>query len=160
MNGRDFVAERLEIEAAAAQRHIDEREQFKNDIQRRLRVGAETEISLNYAQDALAQSTRNLNAIGQKLSLRQKFLDKSVDQKAISVELQKLELQNDVQQLVEQLDTALRGESLVHKRQAAGLATELEVKRAEVEVLERKSELEQLRPQLQAVLAAQKYRKN
>ncbi|MEP6763067.1 MAG: hypothetical protein ABJB66_02090 [Gemmatimonadaceae bacterium] len=160
VDNRDFVTARLNLDVDQAEQRVSALQQVAAHIERRVWVGAATEILLLEAQQSVSDATRTLNVAVRKLALRKMFLEKKIDQKAITQNVATDQLRDEVIRLTELLDVADRRATIAHKREAAGIATELEVKKAEVDVLERKVQLEQLRSLFQAVLSAQKYRKN
>lgn len=151
---RDFVTERLHLDLAAAQRQLVAAEQSAAEVERRYDVGATSRLAILDAQLDVARARGALQLLGIKADLRQQFLRDALSVADVERELQR-------QNLLVEADLAQRVHSLAAARlanlrelNALGQAEQLEVMRAEVEVLERAHELQRIARRLNALNAA------
>ncbi len=151
VNGRDFVRERLAVLAVAAQQQLAAAEAGMAESERAFRVGAAARQVLTEAQAAAAQAKHELQVVTQKLMLREQFLKERLAAEEITRRLQRFELLSEIDLVQQRLQLATARVELAREYRQAGMTTELEVKRAEVEVLERTLELERLRVQLRTL---------
>ncbi|MGQ0648956.1 MAG: hypothetical protein ACT4P7_15465, partial [Gemmatimonadaceae bacterium] len=148
VGGRDFVRERLGAAALAAQQRLTLSEARVVEAERAFRAGTVSQHALSDAQSAEAQARQEFQVVAQKLMLRDTFLKEGLSPEEVTRRVQRFELLADAQRVQRQLELAMARVTLVRQRSASGAADELDLKRAEVEVLERRVELDRLRRQL------------
>jgi hypothetical protein len=151
---RDFMSERLRLDLAAAQQRLSAAERIAAELERRQRLGAVPRLALLDAQIELERAKGELGMLAARLSVRQDFLAKRLPIADVERRVQREELQHEAS-LAQHLH-ALAQERLENLRElnAAGIVEPLEVKRAEVDVLERAMELERIMRQLKMLESA------
>ncbi|HSA55735.1 MAG TPA: hypothetical protein VLE53_08520 [Gemmatimonadaceae bacterium] len=156
VGSRDFVSERLRLEAAMYQDRLNAAEQRLQDVERATRVGAATAAALGDAQGDVEGSRAALELAGMKLQLRKQFLEEGLTADEVTRRAQRTELMIEFRRLEQALRRAMERETLSRDRARAGAASELEAKRAEVEVLELQLHLKSLQQQLRQLEAVRK----
>lgn len=151
VNGRDFVVERLRLAAAAAQAALKSAEEVANDAQRRFDVGAVSETAVAEARLKAAEARRNFQVIAQQLSLRDDVLRQQLATDDVARRVQRFEVTADLMLARKRLELASARLELLRQRARAGAVDELDVKRAEVDVLERQVDLQRLSTRYQAL---------
>jgi hypothetical protein len=151
---RDFVSERLRLELASAQQRLSAAERIAAELERRHRLGAVPRVALLDAQIELERAKGELGMLAVRLSVRQDFLARHLEVADVERRLQREQLLHEAA-LAQHLH-ALAQERLENLRELneAGIVETLEVKRAEVDALERAMEVERIRRQLQLLEAA------
>jgi hypothetical protein len=142
---RDFVKERLGIGAATAQKHLATAQAELAEQDRRFRAGVVTQTELNASRSAAQDAQRAADLAAQKLMLRRQFRDEHLSPDEIGRRLQRFELMNDVARAQQEMDSAELRLKLARSRRDIGAVGDLEVKKAEVDALERKLELERVK---------------
>jgi hypothetical protein len=148
VDGRDFVRDRLRISAMASQRRLTAAEALAAEAERGARVGVVTQSALLDAQAEAAQAKREFQLLAQKLILREQFLKDRLTPQQVASRALHFELVADVQRAQQQHRLVTERLALVRDRFRSGTATELDMRRAEVELLERAVELNRLLTQL------------
>lgn len=151
INGRDFVKERLELQAAAAQARLADAEALVRDNDSRFRAGLITNAELAASQNTLLKAQGALESAARQLELRREFFDKKLKVEDIA-RAQQLE---EVERSVRELDAAVKNANtrwnLAKSRQQIGMADEFDVKRAEVDLMEAQLELTKANAMLNAL---------
>jgi hypothetical protein len=149
--GRDFVKERLQLEAMAAQRTMAAAEEAMQEARRRQAAGIESPVALQEAQVELEKRLAAAALLAEKLRLRDRFVDSSVAVKEMKLEVRRLELRSALGLAQRQAALAAARLDLVRERASNGVATRADLLRAELDVLERKAEMERIEAQLRAL---------
>jgi hypothetical protein len=146
---RDFASERLRLDMAAAQQRLRSLESALDEVERRHRVGAASPVALLDAQVEVARANGELRLLASRFGLRREFLEDDISLQQVETRLQRLELMHEAD-LVRRLHS-LSEARLTNLRRLRELGTveQLEVMRAEVEMLERSMELQRIGRQLQ-----------
>lgn len=153
---RDFVSDRLKLEAALYQDRLREMEQRLQRVEGSHRVGAVSPGALADAQAAAEDARHALELAGMKLQLRRQFLEGGLQSDELERRLQRFELLTGMQHTQNALRRAQERETLARERARIGAASQLDVKRAEVEVLELQMKLRSMAMQLQRLPAVKK----
>ena len=148
VDGKDFVAQRLQMELISAMGRISDAEAARADADRRIRAGAETGLALLDAELELTRARAAAALLMQRLRLRQNFLAHKVAAGELSSGLQDAQVRHDVMVAQEGLRVARERLSYVKKQRTLGAASELDELKAEVEFRERELELTLLARQL------------
>lgn len=156
IGNRDFVSERLKLEAAMYQDRLSAAEQRFQDAERAHRVGAATAAALGDAQGDVEGSRAALELAGMKLQLRKQFLEEGLAADEVARRAQRYELMIELRRVEQAFNRAMEREKLLRDRARAGAVSELEAKRAEVEVLELQLHLRSLQQQLRQLEAVRK----
>jgi len=149
VGSRDFVSERLRLDLMAAQQRLSSVEAAAGEAQRRVDVGTASRVALLEAQAELSRAESDLRRIASALDLRKEVISRSIPPADAERRLQRLELMSeaDVARTLHQL--AEERVSNLRRMYEIGRADQLELKRAEVEVLERRAEMEAIARRLQ-----------
>lgn len=142
---RDFVKERLTLTAAMQQQRMAELEAQAASARTRAAVGAELWNSANELEVARLQAESELQRTALLLRLRERALAERLPADRVTRLQQEDQIKIEVLRMTRMAELAEQALKLVQQRHGAGAATLLEVKRAELTLLERQSELERLR---------------
>jgi outer membrane protein TolC len=145
VGGRDFVSERLRIEAAATQQSLSRAEQQLKDVERRQRVGTVGPGDVSSAASDVREAQRLMKLLAKRLDLRRRFLEEHLDGELIARELKRHEVATEIERTTANLQLARERAARANERMRVGTASELDVKRAELEALELSVALAQLR---------------
>lgn len=149
---RDFVKERLRLRAAAAQAALAQSEAVALAFDRRSQAAGSYEIALHkQVQERLAESRVEFNRLALKLQLRDQFLSERLSPEEVTRRTERFEVMNQAQRVQELLRVAEFRLEVLRKRHAAGGATLLALRRAELEVLERQAEMQHLQVRMKAI---------
>jgi hypothetical protein len=151
VNGRDFVRERLTLEAAGVQRAMAAAEEAMRESERRKAIGAESAIAVQQRELEVQLARMQLSLLAQKMELRKRFLDSGLTALEAERELRTTELRHALMLAQRRAAVAMERLKFVQERVKAGVAARAELLRAELEVLERRSEIERIEAQLRAV---------
>jgi hypothetical protein len=144
VGGRDFVTERLRLDLYAAQQRLLAAEQALADAERRLRLGAGSELARLQAEVEAVRAKAAMAVLVERQRLRQEFLERGTAIEELLRRQQDAELRQGVLVAQRALEAAREQLALVERRRAAGAAAELEVLKAQVEVRELELELQRL----------------
>ena len=148
---RDFVTERLRLEAAAAQERMKSAEAMAAESERRSRAGLTMPSDLDEAGVEAAEAKREFQLVAQRLMLREAFLTEELTPEEVTRRERRAELMSDVELVQRRLQLATTRLERAREKAAVGAATELAVKRAEVDVLEGTLQLKRLELELNAM---------
>lgn len=141
---RDYVRERLQMEAYVAQQRLATMEVLAAEAQRRFNIGAIAHAGVSDANVDVARAKMDFQFLAKKLMLRDRFLKEGLTPERITYELQKTELMLGAEHAQARLQAAQESERLARSRTNVGVMDELDLKRAEIRVLEAKVELQRL----------------
>jgi hypothetical protein len=136
VSGRDFVKERLHLVAMAAQEAVRVAEAQRDAVERRVAVGAAGAAVLDEAQLREAGSTRALRRVVLELTLRDEFLKEGLSPEEVTRRLQRGMIDLEIAGARQELRVARERLTEVRRRVAVGLMSEVDLKRAELEVME------------------------
>jgi hypothetical protein len=148
VGGRDFVSERLTIEITAAQRVLNVAEQQLRDAERQLRVGTAGAGVVASAEADVRHARQDMALLLKRTDLRRQFLAQRLSSEAVARELERFEVESELERATADLRAAQERAALANQRVRIGTASELDAKRAELEALELSVALERLRLQL------------
>ena len=157
VGGRDFVKQRLQLQAALAQRHLTDAETMLSEIQKGVRVGVMGAGAEQDGRVQLLQAQQEMAGLARQLQLRQQFVESKIDASEVAQQLKLGELQGTISLLETQSKLAEQRMELTKAFQA-GVASTIDMKRAELDLLEMKLKLAQLVAELQAFRATIKDR--
>jgi outer membrane protein TolC len=153
---RDFVRDRLMLELEKTERALAAAEQRASDLRSRVEIGTASPAALADAQAELLRATAEMRLLQRQLELRKQFLQNALDAEQVMREHRRTELTLRAQLAETELAAAQRRLGDLRSRADLGLAGTLEVKRAEVALLERQIELQRLRRELDVLRARAK----
>ena len=148
VGGRDFVTERIRLDLANAQHRLVVAERALATADRRVRVGAVSDLARAEAQLDVARASAALAVLAERLSLRREFVEKATPADELARRTETAQLRQDIRDAQQALELAKALAANVERMRAVGAATELDAMRAQVEVKERELELSQLVMQL------------
>jgi hypothetical protein len=148
---RDFVRERLALDMAAAQSGLTTAEQAVAQAQQRIEVGAAPAAARLQPEGELAQARLRMQELRAKLELRQRFLKGEIKADALASEMRRVELTLQRTRSQRELEIARQRVDEVRRLFEVGQGTELDVKRAEVELLERQLEIKGIQRELEII---------
>jgi hypothetical protein len=148
---RDFVRERLMLDLATAQRTLAAAEQETARARQRYEVGVAQATEVQQAQTDLGRAQSRMQLLGAMLDLRGRALQGSLKADELAASLRRVELTQRLEQVRQELDLAQARQELARRRFAVGTSSEVEVKQAELAVLERHLELKKLQQELQSL---------
>ena len=154
VNGRDFVTERLQLDLFTAQRGLTAAEETQAEVQRRVRVGAETELAVLDADLDLVRSRAALGVLAERRRLRKRFVEQGTPGDELARRMQQSQVRFDALVAQEAVRVARARLAQVTKQRAVGMASELDQLRAELVVKERETELILLGRQLREMARA------
>jgi outer membrane protein TolC len=150
---RDFVSERLKLQLAAAQTGLVAAERQLAEAQRRFEVGVASTVARLQAQADVMEARVRLEQLRDTIDLRQRAAAGALKSAEIAAAVRRLELSARHKLVAEQVTVARARIEEVRKRVGVGQATELELKRAEVELLERELEMKALQQEMEKLAA-------
>ena len=150
VNGRDFVKERLQVDLMAAQQRLTAAESAFGEMERRVRVGASTELDRLDAEGAVTRARAAMAVLAERLALREEYLSKHTPVDQLTRKLEDFQLTQDAAVAQQALSAARARFEHVSKQQSVGLASDIDLQRARLDVMEREVELQRIAQQLQA----------
>jgi hypothetical protein len=149
---RDFVKERLRVTALAAQLRLAEAESLAQEVERRMAAEGMIEVRLlEESRTGLAQARQEFNRLAMRLRLREQFLQEALAPEEVTRRIENLEIQAQAMRVQEMLKVAEARLARMREQRSVGNLTELDVKRAELELLERQVEMQRLMVRLKAI---------
>jgi hypothetical protein len=146
---RDFVSERMALDLQAAQRDMIAAEQMMTAIKRRFDVGLAPGVALRQGEADLMQARLRMEQLRDTLDLRRRALAGAVKLEEIQPALRRLELRLEAVRIEVDMQLARARIDELRKRLAVGTASEIELKRAELELLERQTDLQRVRLEIE-----------
>jgi hypothetical protein len=151
VDGRDFVAERLVLdEMVAAERLTAARAQFRR-YQDLVAVGVIRSEELSEPRLALREAESQLTGIGEKISLRSRFLDGEMAPEDAMREYEISETQTRVDLLRQAYEAAVAQYRGVEERVDLGMIHESELLKARLQLMQAESQLELMELKLVAL---------
>lgn len=144
VGGRDFVKDRIMLDLMAAQRRLTAAEEAHADVERRVRIGAASDIAATEASVEVARDRSAMAVLAERLALRKEFVDRGTPIEQLATRLADAQLQQDISLGQEELALARERASLAERQRAAGIVTEAYLIQAKLKVQERELELQQL----------------
>jgi hypothetical protein len=153
---RDFVRDRLLLELQKTERALAAAEQRAREVRQRIEIGTGSEGALDEAQAAQLRGVTRMRLLQRQFDLRKQFLQNALNAEQVTRENRRTQLTLRAQVTEGELATAERRLRELRSRADVGLTEALEVKRAEVALLERRIELQRVRRELEALKARAK----
>jgi hypothetical protein len=149
--GRDFVRDRLLLELQAAQRSLSAAEQRATDVRGRVEIGAASPGARTEAEAHLARMRAEMQLLHKKVQLRERFVRSEIGAEALAAELRRTELTLGIERAQREIVLSRERLERLRRQTEVGMAGQLEVKRAELAVLEAEVELERMQRELAAL---------
>jgi hypothetical protein len=141
VNGRDFVTERLQLDLFAAQQRLVSAEQALAEVERQARVGAVGELASLDASLEVARARAALGTLAEQRTLRKEFTEQGTPGEQLLLRLQQARLRYEAMAAQEALLVSRRRKDAVQKQFDAGVALELDLLRAKVDLMVREVEM-------------------
>ena len=154
VGSRDFVTERLRGDLRAAEQRLSLAEAATLEARRRYEVGTASPLALREAETDVTRAKSDLQRLAAKLALRKQFVAGGVEVADVERRMQRLELQHDADIAETLLKLAQDRLANLQKKYEIGTADQIELKRAELDVLERRAELASIGKRLKMLEAA------
>jgi hypothetical protein len=148
---RDFVMERLQLDLFVAQQRLMTAEQARTELERQVRVGAVSVLAPLDAGLEVARARAALGTLAERRKLRQEFVEQGTSGEQLMQRFQQVRLRHEAFVAQEAVAVSTRRLEAVRKQHAIGVAAELDVLRAEVELKEREAEFRLLARQLREI---------
>lgn len=149
VGGRDFVAERLRLDQQAAAISADVAQQKVNRSKRLVDVGVADNLELLQVQAELARVTSELQIAQDKIALRQRFQSGSITAAEVTRQRQLLSARSELAAAESALSVATKRYERVQSLVQKGLATEVEMLKAQLEMLSKRQDVVALQTRIQ-----------
>lgn len=146
---RDFVMERLRVEASYLVERMGRAEQKAAVIEERWKSGLELQGALADAQAELADRRRDLKLTMAKVKLRDQFLSGAIKPAEMTRELQATTMEAEFERAFQLVQVSRSRLTTVQERYKVGLSVALDVKRAELDLMERELMLKRMQVEVQ-----------
>jgi hypothetical protein len=153
---RDFVSERLKLTLAELQHQLAAAEGARAAAQARFEVGLASQAARMQAQGEVVQLTLKLQQMAATLELRKQALSGAIKHEDLVQQLRRLELTTQRQQIEREIEMLRARLQEIRRRTEVGTGGELELKRAELELLERQVNLQRIIQEFQKVTAGRR----
>jgi hypothetical protein len=144
VGGRDFVKDRIMLDLMAAQRRLTAAEEAHADVERRVRIGAASDVAATEASVEVARDRSAMAVLAEQLALRKEFVDRGTPIEQLAARLADAQLQQDITLAQQELALARERAAQIERQRAAGIVTEAYLIQAKLKVQERELELQQL----------------
>ena len=148
---RDFVRERLMLEVELAQQSLAAAESALKEAQRRVSAGTAPDTARLQAEVDALLAMDSMHRLRNKLELRQQLLSGRIQADALAIEVRRVELTLAQQRAERELTLARQRLEVLRNQSSVGAATQLDVKRAEIAILEGELELKRIQTELAAL---------
>ena len=149
VSGRDFVRERLMLEVREAQRQLAAAEQAMQQARQRVEVGMAPQANVVTAELEVAEARALLKQLQGTIELRERAVRGGLKTEEIAALQRRMELTLHRDRLRREIELARTRIDDVQRQFAVGMASQLDLKRAEVELLERETELQRVQRELE-----------
>ena len=153
---RDFVRERLALDLDTAKRTLAAAEQTLQQTRQRVSVGVTPPAAALQADAEMAEARVRMLLIQSKIDIRQKTLSGEIKPEDAPAAARRMELTLQAARAQRELELGRARVEDLRRRVAAGTVSQLDLKRAEVEMLEHELELRQITQELQALAAVKR----
>jgi len=153
---RDFVSERLALDLASVQNELVAAEREMANTRQRFSVGLVSQVALRQAETDVAQAHARMQQIQETLEVRRRAVAGELKGDEIATVLRRVELTLQRARAQRELELARMRIDEVRRLAAVGQVSNLEVKRAEVELLELEVEIKKLEIELGKLNATRK----
>ena len=133
------------MEALIAQQRLQAAETVAAEVRRQFEVGATTEAARNDAQLDVSEAKMRFQVLATRLTLRRAHLEEGVPREEIARRERRAEVMFEIEHLMQRSNVAEEHVRKAREQVRAGVSDELTLKRAELEMLELRARLNQLR---------------
>jgi hypothetical protein len=151
VGGRDFVRERLTLDLKGAQQELALAEQGAAEATRRVEIGVAAPTLRLQAESDLAKARARMQQLIAALDLRQRYLKGDIKRETLPAAVRRSELTLQLGSTQREIEAASARAAEVRSLVELGRASQLDAKRAEVELLERQLELKRIQQELEVL---------
>ena len=144
IGGRDFVKDRIMLDLSAAQQRLTAAEGAMAETDRRVRIGAVSELTSVEANVEVVRARAAMAVLAQRLAMRKEFVERGTPVEQLTARLANTELQQDIALAEQELNLARRRAEQMERQRAAGVVTEFDLVYAKLNVQAREMELQKL----------------
>jgi hypothetical protein len=155
VGGRDFVQERLALDAKVAAAGAAQAERRVQTMRKRYDVGLLPQVDLLEAQSELVRDTSDMKAIEEKVALRQKFIAGNVSAADATKQRLLIAARYELRYAEIALDVATKRYSQIETQGRLGVVGDVDVLKAQLEMLSRQQDVERLRDRIAALQKGQ-----
>lgn len=148
---RDFVLDRLKLEIGTATQELAAAEEGVAKANARFHAGLVPPAALLQADSHLALAKHHMQELRLRSELRRKYLREQINAEELIASVRRAQLTLDAELTQQQLETAKRRLNDVRRQVEIGIATQLDLKRGEIEILELEVKLKNIQQQLAAM---------
>jgi hypothetical protein len=145
VGGQDFVTARLDLDQRAAALDADAAKTHLSDVKSRHEVGLATQVELLDAQADVVRAAGRMETVHQKLALRRQFLAGTLTAQDATRQRLLLAARTQLRTAQIDLDVASQRYAWVQAQYKIGVASEVEMLKAQLDMLTRKNDLDVLR---------------
>lgn len=142
------MRERLALDLTAAQSALVMAEQALSQAQQRVDVGTAPLTVVLQAQADLVQARTRMQLLEASVALRRRYLKGDIKREALAPAYRRAELTLQIERAQRDIEITRRRVDELRTMVAVGQAMELDLKRAEVNLLERQVEIERIQREL------------
>jgi outer membrane protein TolC len=151
VSDRDFVRDRLKLELDTAQQELAAAEDGVAKANARFHAGLVPPAALVQADSHLALAKHHMQELRLRLEFRQKYLQEQMNAEELAGHMRRAQLTLEAELTKQQLEAAKRRVADVRRQVEIGIATQLDLKRGEIEILELEVKLKNIQQQLAAM---------
>jgi hypothetical protein len=145
---RDFVAERLMLDLFVAQQLMTSAEQAVAEADGQFRVGLVAALAVQDLRLELTRARAALGTLAERQKLRKEFLEQGTAVDQLNRRLQQAQVRFDAMVAQEKVTVLQQRLAALEKQRQAGVAGELDLLRAQLELKEQEAALQSLARQL------------
>lgn len=148
VGSRDFVKERLTLAAAVAQEELADAEKRATEVERAVGAGSDAAVLLEAARSVRASAKLAFDRLAVQLMVREQFLKEKLSPEETTRRRERLQGTVEIEATRWRLESLQQRLVRARERYEGGAGLQIEVKRAELAVLEAQAEVEQIRARL------------
>jgi outer membrane protein TolC len=156
VGGRDFVRERLNLDLRDAQQELAVAEQAVAQAIQRVEIGVAPPTVRMQSESDVAHARARMQQLIATLDLRQRYLKGEIKREALAPAARRSELTLQLESTQREIDLIGARVAEVRNQVEIGQASQLDVKRAEVELLERQLQVKRIQQELEALKAVKR----
>jgi outer membrane protein TolC len=146
---RDFVRERLALDLEAAQHALIAAEQSLEEAAKRVKVGVAPAAAQMQSEVDVLRTRLALQLVQARLEQRQRFMGGLISADEVSRAMRRTESTAQRKRVQREVEIARARVEEVRRLVGIGVATPIDLKRAELEVLEREAEFQRIRQEIE-----------
>ena len=149
VGGRDFVSERLKLDLKTAQQAMAGAEQTLQEARKRFEVGLASRAALLQGEMDLAHARMRMEELRATIDLRGRALAGDIKVEDLVSSVRRVKLTMEQQRIQREIEFATARVEELRRLVSVGQATDLDLKRAEIEVLQRQIDLKLIRQEIE-----------